>query len=77
MDFDMDFEVKKLKAKKAIEDKCKLEEDLINNEYKLKCEAIDNKIKELQFLKKVRLFQEYKKALLEHRTKYNLNGQNK
>ncbi len=69
-EFDIDFEVKKLKEKRELEDNYKLEEDKINYEYKVKCDAIDNRIKELKSLKKGLIWQQYKQQLLDLRTKY-------
>ena len=70
IEFDLNSEVKKLMIKKNIEEKKKIEEQLIEEEFRIKCEAIDAKIKELNTLKKGQIWKERKEALLAVQEKY-------
>jgi hypothetical protein len=70
IEFDLNSEVKKLMIKKNIEEKKKIEEQLIEEEFRIKCEAIDAKIKELNTLKKGQIRRERKEALLAVQEKY-------
>jgi hypothetical protein len=59
--------MKKNKTKEYEEEKAKLLED-----YKLKCEAVDLKIQELQKLKKSKFREDIRKADIDLREKYGI-----
>jgi hypothetical protein len=72
-DLDMDAEIEKLKRKKLLFQEFKQKEQEIIDDYKTKCEIIDQKVRELQSLKGGKYRIEYKQALIDLRTKYEVN----